>query len=317
MIVGIGPPDTRFGGMNTTLRRQQIPLIGTTQFYKLRNVRLIEEALTRRNGIVRLMCGARTTNDLTSSGAADTWVAIPATDDNIAISDYTLGTEWTFFAAYKPVALDDDILLFASDTADPALQIVHGTSGKITVTVEDADGTVDTITSAGIYPKGYEWQVQVVRSGATVTLYIQGVADVTTGTLSATALMKAFSTSYMGSWSARPTGSNVTFYELRIHRKAITAETWRQTTYPRTGTFGDPNLALHLIFDDGSGTSLTDYSRNAHGSISLVGAGWTWGSSSTRQVATPVTGIHIQQTARGRKWILFDVGKNHYRAVVT
>ena len=65
----IGPPHTPFGGMNTTLRRQQIAYY---EFRKLRNVQLIDGALRRRNGMVRLVCGARTAESLSSDGTATT-----------------------------------------------------------------------------------------------------------------------------------------------------------------------------------------------------------------------------------------------------
>jgi hypothetical protein len=117
----------------------------------------------------------------------------------------------------------------------------------------------------------------------------------------------------MASWNGRASGSAITYYEARIFREAYTDEEWRVTQYPWTGRFGDPNMILHLTFEDGTGTSLTDYSRVNNESITLQGASWSWLSSTPRQTIAPVTGIHIFENARGRMWLIVDAGKNHYR----
>ena len=305
----IGPPEVQFGGMNDTFRRQQLP---ANLHRALRNVRLYGEALTRRKGMVRLHSCSRTSNCLVSSGSDGDLVEIPITDTS-AITEYNLGTKFTIFAAYSIQNLDDDCMVATHSTVSPPWRIVHNTNGKFTATVTDAASTTATITTAANYGEvNVQYQVQLVRDGTTVTLYVNGTSAGTATTLSATAnTLVSAESMYLMSWSGRATGSQMTFYEFRIHREAITDHEWRVTQYPITGRFGDPRLILHLLFEEGSGSALVDYSRVNNSTITFTGT--TWGGSSPRQVVTNITGLHVMTNAVGRTWLLVDAGKNHYR----
>lgn len=310
----VGPPDSQFIGMATSYKRQQIPM---NAHWMLRNLRLSGEALERRKGTVRLVAGARMARSLSSDGSATTWVAIPTNDASVDTGDFALGTHWTIFASYQVDDFGDDVLVCCSEAGEaaPGYMIRHNNDHTITATVSNSGGTTISATTAADYGEtGVEIQVQLVRTGASFTLYVNGVSAATGALLDPRGDTKAAATAtYLGSYSGRATGSEATWYEFRIHREAITSEEWRATQYPWGGRFGDPNLVVYNTFEDGSGTSLTDWSRNNHQSISLAGAGWTWNSTTARQVVTPVTGIHVMEVARGRKWLIADIGVNHYR----
>ena len=310
----IGPPDSQFIGMATSYKRQQIPL---NAHWMLRNMRLSGEALERRKGIVRLVAGARTATSLSCDGTNTSWIAIPVADDSVDTGDFDLGTHFTIFASYQVDDNGDDVLVCCSgnDETNPGYMIRHNSDNTITGRVSDTDGNTITATTDPDYDDlGVEIQVQLVRAGTGITLYVNGVSAATATLLDPLLGTKGADTAtYIGGYSGRMTGSEATFYEFRIHRGAITSQEWRATQYPWGGRFGDPSLAVYCTFEDGSGTAVTDWSRNNHGSIALVGAGWTWNSSTARQVVTPVTGIHVMEVARGRKWLIADIGVNHYR----
>ncbi len=311
----IGPPDTPLMGMNTTLRRQQLP---AHAHVLLRNLRLQGEAFTRVGGRVRLLCGARRAKSLSSDGDAGTYVTIPYQDDSVNVTEINLPTTWTFFASYRPDDLSDDILVAGqTDNADGATvpwRVVHGTNGKITARCTDADGNTTTVTTSTTHPAHRKVEVLVYRDGATAGIIANDAAAVTeAATLSATAATLASSEAvYLASWSGRASGSQVTYYEVRLLRRADTSKDWRLTQYPHSGRFGDADLVFHLLCDEGTGTALTDYSRLNHSSIALTGS-WTWNSTTERQVCEIVTGLHVMEKANGRKWLLCCVGRNYYR----
>ncbi|MCP4493365.1 MAG: LamG domain-containing protein [Gammaproteobacteria bacterium] len=310
----IGPPNSQYLGMMTTYKRQQIP---SSAHWMLRNVRLSGEALERRKGIVRLVAGAREAVSLSSDGTAATYIEIPVDDGGVDTGEFVLGTRWTIFASYRPDDLADDILVLSSQESSvaPGYLMRHEPDGTVTGKIRDTSGTDITLSSTTKFTSATRVDVQLVRDRGAGYLYVNGtLEDSDTTTLSATLDTKPpVSNLYMGSNAIRPTGSEVTFYELRIHREAITSDEWRATQYPWGGRYGDPNVALYCTFEDGAGTTVEDWSRNNHATIALVGAGWAWNSSTERQVVTPVTGIHIMEVARGRRWLIADIGINHYR----
>lgn len=298
--------------MNTTLRRQQIP----AQFHRvLKNVDLIGESLRRRPGMVRLVSATRPAQSLVIDGTATTYVTIPKSDTS-SISEYNFGTRFTFWFAYSVQDLTDDCLVGCADTTEATapISVVHGTDGTITVKITDGDATTVTLTSTTQFTTvDEEIVLWVTRNGATTTLYINGTAEDTDTGLSATADLATFDNFYLASYSGRATGSQMTYYEFRMHREDITDDEWQYTQYPWTGRFGDPNMVCHLLFEEGTGTSLVDYSRINNASIAISGAGASWPGTTLRQVVVPVTGIHVKENTLGRKWILVDAGKNHYR----
>jgi hypothetical protein len=314
-VLSIGRPHSDFEGMNTTDRRQQL---APSQFHMLRNVLLSGSALQKRKGLSRLLSGARRAKSLKSPGDAGTYVTIPYSDNSVNISEFDLGTDWTIFCSYTPNDLSDDILVAShSDNADNATtpwRIVHNTNGSITARCSTTTNQTTTVTTPAKYPAHRKVDLTVYRSGATLGIQPNDAAAVTeSSTLSATSnTLVSTEAIYLASWSGRASGSAITYYEFRILRRADTSKNWRITEYPWSGRFGDPDLALHLIFGDGSGTAITDYSRTNHSSIALSGS-WTWLSTTNRQVVTPITGIHVMENARGRKWLLVDAGVNHYR----
>ena len=104
----IGPPNTRFMGLNNTLRRQQI---NPNEFWKLHGLRLQGEALQRITGNVRLASGALPAKSLSLDGAANCYVNIPLSVDSVTIDDYDLGRNWTIFCSYTPDDLTDGLEL--------------------------------------------------------------------------------------------------------------------------------------------------------------------------------------------------------------
>lgn len=313
-LLHIGPPHTGIGGMNTTLRRQQL---SQAQFVKLRNLRLLGEAWTRRKGMTRIASGALPAVSLSADAAVPTnLVTIPYTDTG-AIVDYNLGTRFTLFASYRLDALAGEQPVIAHSAIDPPWTLTHKGDGKIEATITDAASTTITLTSDADYTKtGRKYDVQAVRDGATGYLYVNGTLAKTAGGLAAgQPTLISTNDIYLASYVGHATGSALTYYEIRLFREAYTDEEWRITQYPWTGAFGDPNLILHLTFEDGSGTSITDHSRVNNQSIAISG-NWTWNSSTQRQTIAPVTGIHVFENARGRSWLVADIGENHYRFVL-
>lgn len=306
----IGPPFSVFGGMNTTLRRQQMP---PPYHRMLKNIDLIGDSLRRRPGMVRIAVGARPAESLSGDGNSGTYIDIPRSDTS-DITEYDLGTAWTVFVAYSIQGVGAVGDIFATDTAaSPGVLLSHNTNGSITATVIDKATNSSTVTSTTLFPAlNTEVVVQLVRDGADVTLFVNGTQEDTDASLSATSDTKVTGTYITLGDLNLSAHMKVTYYEVRLHREAITDHEWQHTQYPWTGRFGDANLVLHLTFEEGTGTAITDHSRVNNASIVTTG-GWTWNASTLRQVIVPVTGVHIKQNTLGRKWILFDAGKNHYR----
>lgn len=315
VTLNIGPPHTPAGGMNTTARRQQIQ---PHQWVMARNVSLAGDAWSRRGGFYRLFCGGRKAASLKFDQDPANYVKIPYTD-TAAIADYQFRTAFTVFVSYRPDSLSSDIMVAShSDDLAPPWRITHNTNGTITALVTQTGGTTATLTTPANYSKiGGEITVQLTRDGSTVTLQVNDDAAVTdTSTLTASVNTIASTESiYLGAWPTRASGSSVTYYEFRMFRVASTDKTWRVTQYPYSGRFGDPNMVCHLIFEEDSGTSVTDYSRINNESISVEGTG-TWLTATNRQVACVVTGVHVMENALGRKWLLVDAGYNHYRVPI-
>jgi hypothetical protein len=309
----IGPPHTKFGGMNTTLRKQQVP---PDQFNMLRNVDLSGETLTRRGGYCRVCAGARTAKSLKVVTSAANYVQIPYQDDSVDVDDFNLTDKFTVFVSYSLLSLSDDVVVAShSDDTIPPWRITHLTTGSIVATVAMKGGAESTCTTAASYTTlGREYTVALTRNGAAVSLVVNGgtaVAGIPVLTAAVgTPTLVSSEAIYLGGWSGLASGSTIVYYEFRLHRNVSTS--WRVTQYPWSGRFGDPALACHLTFEEGTGTALTDYSRNNHSSITVTG-GNTWLSTTKRQVSTMVTGIHCMENARGRKWLLVDIGPNHYR----
>jgi len=310
--LAIGPPNSRFGGMQTTRRRQQL---GPSEFHCLRNVTLNGDAIRRIQGNVLLVAGALPAKSLSLDGDPGSYVSLAKALSGVSITDYDLLYHWAIFVAYKPDDLADDVMIISdSDDAAPPWRLVHETSGVISVLVEDGASNQASFATTNTYPASTYTTVLLYRTGSTVGLIVNGDAAVTnTGTLSATSPTKTTTEAItFGSWTGRATGSQVTYYEAAIWRRTRTSTVWRNTEYPWTGRFGDPDLVLHLRFDDGSGSTITDYSRLNHEAVTIA-AGGTWNSSTARQTIAPVTGIHPLEHPSGRKWLLCDIGKNHYR----
>ena len=309
--VAIGPPNSMIGGMNTTVRRQQLP---ASVQYLLRNYRLKGEAWRLRDGMVRIATGTRLAKSLSSSGAANSFLTIPYQDDSINITDYNLGRKFTIFASFRADDLADDVMIAGqSDDVAPPWRIWQATDKKINAVIEDTTTAVATLESTATYGGGKEVTVQLVRDGADATLIVNGETQDTADNLDPDGDLKVSTEAiFLGSWTGRGSGSQATWYEFRMFRRAETSSKWRVTQYPGSGRFGDPDLVCHLTFEDGSGTSITDHSRINHSAI-VTSGGWTWNSNTLRQVVTPVTGIHPFENARGRKWLILDIGNNHYR----
>lgn len=305
----VGPPEMPFAGMNDTFRRQQMP---PNMHRVLRNIRLFGEGLQRRKGMLQLHACSRSSDALRSDGSAAAIGSIPMTD--VAdITEYQFGTKFTVFVAYTVQDLSDDCMVISHSDTAPPWRITHGTDGKITATVNDGTTTATLVSGAIGTEVNVQYQVQLVRDGSDTTLIVNGTDADTDDTLSATAsTLTSANDIYLASWSGRATGSQMTYNEVRLHREAITDSEWRVTQYPVTGRFGDPRLVLHLLFEEGTGTTLTDYSRVNNESITIAG-NWSWLGASGRQVVTVITGMHVMTNALGRTWLLVDAGKNHYR----
>jgi hypothetical protein len=186
-------------------------------------------------------------------------------------------------------------------------------SGNIVGKVTDADANTATVTSTKAYGLGTEITALLSRNKDVLSLKVNDDAVDTGAGLSGSALTEQSTDDiYVAGYTGAGSGSPLTMYELRLYRRAETSTPWRITQYPWTGRFGDPDSVLHLFFEEGSGTALTDYSRINNQSIALSGS-WTWNSSTKRQAVAPVTGIHITGNVRGRRWMLVAAGKNHYR----
>jgi len=312
--IGIGPPNSGVEGMNTTLTRQQLP---PNAFWMLRNIRLRGESWEKVKGTARLLAGARRAMSLQSNGADATYGTISVSDqDAVTINEYALETRWAVFVAYRVDSLATPIMVasHSDEAVTVPWRITHNTNGTVTALITTAT-TSATITTPANYGKiGASYTALLVRNGTTVTLYMNDAAGVAATTLSATEVNIAAPAEdlYFGGWSGIATGSNVTYYELRIFRDDDPDRTWRKTQYPWSGRFGNANLICHLTFEDGSGTAVTDWSRTYNTNISLSGA-WTWSAATPRKVVSPVTGIHVLTKATGRKWLIVDQDRNHYR----
>jgi len=311
VTLNIGPPHTPFGGMNTTARKQQVK---PYEFVMLRNVDLSGDALSRRNGYCRICAGARTAKSLKVLTSAANYVQIPNSDGGVAISDYDLTDKFSVFVSYSLNSLTSDVIVAShSNDATPPWRITHKTTGEIVATASLTGAVESTCTTANSYTTlGREYTVLLTRNGAAVSLVVNGGTAVA-GTPPLTAGENTATSTeaiYLGGWAAAAVDSTITYYEFRIHRSV--ENSWRITQYPWSGRFGDPTLACHLTFEDGTGSSITDWSRNNHSTITVTGGG-TWLSTTKRQVSTMVTGIHGMENARGRKWLLLDIGPNHYR----
>ena len=312
--IEIGPPKGSVcEGMNTTFRRQQLP----PNYYRmLRNVKASREAIQKIGGRVRVAEGDLPAKSLTNDGNNADFITVPYTDTT-AITDYKLGAKWSLFVAYSFTSLATDNYIAGQGTdptGTPPWWLRHKSTGEVEALVTDADGTTLTLATTKTYTQlGTEMQVLLSRNKDQLLIKVGDDTAVTGGGLSATALTEQSTDDiYVAGYSGAGNASPVTMYETRLFRRASTSTSWRMTQYPWTGRFGDPDSVLHLVYEDGSGTSLTDYSRINNETIALSGS-WTWNSSTLRQTVAPVTGIHITGNVRGRRWMLVAAGKNHYR----
>lgn len=314
MRLEIGPPHSSISeGINTLYRRQQLP---PNVYRLLRNIKVAKGALQKSGGRHRIVAGALPAKSAKSGGAGADFVQVAYTDTT-KITDYQLGTKFTIFCAYSVNSLATDLYIGSQGTdptGTPPWSIVHASNGIISARVTDNDGTTLATSTTIAYTKlSTEYQVNVVRSGTSLSIYVNDDAVVTKTGLGATTVMEQSEDDiYFGGYSGAGTGTAITLYESRILRRADTSKDWRMTQYPWTGRFGDPDMVLHLLYEEGSGASLTDYSRIINQTITLEGT-WTWLSTTKRQAVAPVTGIHITGSVRGRRWMLADIGKNHYR----
>jgi len=296
----IGPPHAPFRGMNTSQRRQNV---AATEFVKARNVVLSGGALQRRPGLVRLMAGTRTAKSVScSSGGLSA-----CTLTNVA--DYDLGAYYSVFVSYRPTIRSLPGYIASDGNSGAAWRITHNANRTITGRLYDGTTTL-SLTTTRTFGNRYI-EVGLVRAGTTGSLYINGTLEKTQATLSATASATGGRSVILGTYGSLGSQAIVRFYEFRLFRTAVTDQTWRSTQYPWSGKFGDPNLAAHLTFEDGTGTTVTDHSRN--GNNATLAQAWTWNSATERQVVTPITGLHVFENARGRKWLLVEAGTNHYR----
>lgn len=307
----IGPPVSIFGGMNNDYRRQQLP---PNFFRTLRNVEVDGESLVRRDGVVRLVSGAFPNTCLQTDGQAGTYLTVPQLD--VAdILDYDLGNRWSIFVSYVPRVLNADCLLIQDGTIELSWVIKHKANGMIEAIVKDAGSSTVTLQKAGMNRLEKEHQILLVRNGADLSLYVNNHAPVTSSALDPnTDTMASTANIYIGGPPGVPSGV-FDIMEVRIMTVADTSDTWRYTQYPWTSKFGDPNLVLHLLFEEGSGTTISDFSRNANAGITLTG-GWSWQGSSVRQTIAPVTGLFLMEDKAGRRFLLADIGVNHYRIVL-
>ncbi len=318
MRLQVGPPHSTISeGMNTSYRRQQL----TPNYYRmLRNIKVAKEALQKSGGRHRIAEGDLPAESAKCGATAGTdFVTVPYTDTT-AIADYQFGPKFTVFQSFRADSLASNNLIIGQGqdpTGNPPFWIWQATNGKITAAVTDAGGATITVTTTIAYTKiGEERQVQLVRDKAGISLYVDDDDPVTN-----TGLDPAFDTKattddiYIAGHPTDADGSAITLYETRLLRRADTNRDWRITQYPWTGRFGDPDVVLHLLYEEGTGAALTDYSRIKNETITLDGS-WTWLASTLRQTVAPVTGIHITGSVRGRRRMLIEAGKNHYRVAL-
>lgn len=307
----IGPPVQPFGGMNDDLRRQQLP---PHLFRTLRNIEVDGESLVRRDGVVRLLSGAFPSGYLRTDGAGSSYITVPQSDTS-DIADYDLGPRWALFIAYRPRSLGNEIHLIL-DGDGSAWSLKHKTNGTIEGSVQDADATTVTVSKTGMTELLVEYQVLMVRDNTALHLYVNNHTVETAASTLGDGVDTATSSGniYIGGEAGNATGV-FDLFEVRLFTRADDSQDWQFTQYPWTCKFGDPYLALHLLCEDGSGTTLSDFSRNANSSITITG-GWTWQSSSPRQTIAPVTGLYPFEDKTGRRFLLADIGVNHYRIPV-
>lgn len=97
---------------------------------------------------------------------------------NLDTRVHTLKRVWTFEALCKPDGFAAQRPIWDVDhAADYSLRVYFTTAGKVEAKVQDSAGTVVTLTSATTYSAGTKCAIQVVRSGTTVTLRVNGATE--------------------------------------------------------------------------------------------------------------------------------------------
>ncbi len=143
------------------------------------------------------------------------------------------------------------------------LKVEFGTTGRLRVTYRDDAGTLNQPTNAsGVKINDGKWHmIAIVKSGTSITFYVDGVVD-HTATLTATDTLTNANVNVR-------LGSDITdgnaFYngrldEVRLYTRPLDAAEVADLFYKKTTQNASTNNVGYYKADEGSGTSLTDSS---------------------------------------------------------
>ena len=158
-------------GLNTTAEATGLPL---GEWVDLQNILLDQGDLRRRGGIQRVV---RVTNNGTCMDLNGTTQIVTVPVNTVM---HTLRKTWTVYCLMQPdtVAAARTLLGFLHATDWP-IQIQFTSGAKVEVKVTDSAGTVVTMTGTTTLVGGTTYSVVVVRDGTALTVYLNGVSEVT------------------------------------------------------------------------------------------------------------------------------------------
>jgi hypothetical protein len=162
-----------------------------------------------------------------------------------------LGTVLTIETLFQTDDISADRYVVGRTAASPtAIKILHNTSSEVVVTVTDASANVATLTWTGI-AAGTLCALQIVRSGATITGYLNGTVQ--TGTIgAATALATG-----IGTWGSDNNGSffdgRIDFYRAFRYAKTHRLDAWARLVNPRAA-----GVVVDYVFEMDSNSYILD-----------------------------------------------------------
>ncbi len=260
-------------GLNTS-RLEDAPEFPS--YREMANVRLDRGAAVRRKGMVRIAQFTDATTIIDFDNTND--VVTPPSDLRIA----TLGTRWTLEALFRTDTLAADRVLIGGATAnDPFVILTHKTTGVVEAVVTDSAGTATTLTVAGISVNTVA-ALQLKRSGATLTLNVNGTTD--TDTMSATNDMSNKTWVVGADNGAGFYGGKVEFVRLFRVARATRADAFCRLINPRA-----PSVIADWVMTDGGNNRVVD--RGPYGLHAAVTGSPTFAGSAISRNHMPVLAI--------------------------
>lgn len=188
-------------------------------------------------------------------------------DDYIKFTQATFGNIDFSFEAWVRTSQTTSYVIGMNDATDMRIVNGHAYFDYASSTgFRNLEGT-KTINDS-------QWHhVLMVRQGFTNVLYVDGVVD---GTMTTTGTVNT------GFLAIGQRGSNANFFkgslsEVRIYKRALSASEAAShfTTSQTTPGSPDPDLLAAWHFNEGTGTTVADYSGNNHTGTLMNGAAWT------------------------------------------